>query len=140
LGGHSTWIALAREPRIRLAIPIAGCPDYTKLISQRAEDSRVPFAPPYYPPQLKAYVDAYDPASFPFRAKDASNPFLGKRILVLAGGKDTVVPYIAGKEFVEALEVGAGVKKVVVEENAVHESTPTMVQEAALFVSEWLTS
>ncbi|KAF8842013.1 alpha/beta-hydrolase [Paxillus ammoniavirescens] len=138
LGGHSTWIALTREPRIRLAIPIIGCPDYTKLMSQRAERTGVPFTPPYYPPQLKVYVDAHDPANFPFRANDATNPFLGKRILVLSGAKDKLVPWTASTEFVEGLEVGDGVKKVVLEENAGHECTPLMVQEAALFVSDWL--
>ncbi|KAF9226318.1 alpha/beta-hydrolase [Gyrodon lividus] len=138
LGGHSTWIALTREPRIRLAIPIIGCPDYTKLISQRAEYTGVPFTPPYYPPQLKSYVDAYDPASFPFRANDLTNPFLGKRILVLSGANDKLVPWTASKEFVEGLEVGEGVKRVVLQENAGHECTPAMIQEASLFVSEWL--
>ncbi|KIK94544.1 hypothetical protein PAXRUDRAFT_33468 [Paxillus rubicundulus Ve08.2h10] len=138
LGGHSAWIALTREPRIRLAIPIIGCPDYTKLMSQRAERTGVPFIPPYYPPQLKAYVDAYDPASFPFRANDATNPFLGKRILVLSGAKDKLVPWTTSMEFVEGLEVGDGVKKVVLEANAGHECTPAMVQEVALFVSDWL--
>ncbi|KIJ63165.1 hypothetical protein HYDPIDRAFT_93008 [Hydnomerulius pinastri MD-312] len=138
LGGHAAWIALTREPRISLAIPIIGCPDYTKMVSQRAESSGVPFAPPYYPPQLKAYVDKYDPASFPYTAKDASNSFLGKRILVLSGAKDPLVPWTASQEFVAGLEVGDGVKRVVLEENAGHECTPTMVKEAALFVGQWL--
>ncbi|KAH0834800.1 Alpha/Beta hydrolase protein [Lanmaoa asiatica] len=138
LGGHSAWIALTREPRIQLAIPIIGCPDYTKLISQRAQIHGVPFEAPYYPLHLKAYVDAYDPASFAFREKGVTNPFLGKRILVLSGAKDNVVPWAASREFVEGLEVGGGVKKVVLEEDAGHECTPAMIQEAALFVTDWL--
>lgn len=101
--------------------------------------SGIPFEAPYYPLQLKAYVDAYDPASFAFREKDATNPFLDKRILVLSGAKDKLVPWTASQEFVEGLEVGNGVKKVVLEENAGHECTPTMIQEAAVFVMDWLT-
>lgn len=159
LGGHSTWIALTRgmnyslrmtlymsisltpsvtEPRLNIAIPIIGCPDYVKLISQRAQLSGLPFAPPHYPPQLKAYVDAYDPASFPFRTKDGPNPFLGRKILVLSGAKDTLVPWTASKEFIDGLEVGDGEKQIFLEENAGHECTPVMVQKAAVFVGEWL--
>ncbi|KAF8122677.1 Alpha/Beta hydrolase protein [Boletus edulis] len=138
LGGHSVWIALTRDPRIQLAIPIIGCPDYTKLISQRAQICGVPLEAPHYPLHLKAYVDAYDPASFAFRENDATNPFLGKRILVLSGAKDTLVPWSASQEFVERLEVGDGVKKVVLEENAGHECTPSMIREAGLFVIDWL--
>jgi len=138
LGGHSVWIALTRDPRIQLGIPIIGCPDYTKLISQRARFFGVPLEAPHYPLHLKAYVDSYDPASFAFRENDATNPFLGKRILVLSGAKDKLVPWSASQEFVEGLEVGDGVKKVVLEENAGHECTPSMIREAGLFVIGWL--
>lgn len=110
-------------------------------MSQRAQFVGIPFEAPYYPLHLKAYVDAYDPASFAFRETDdtSTNPFLGKRVLVLSGAKDKLVPWSASKEFVEGLEVGdAGVKKVFLEENAGHECTPAMVQEAAYFVIDWL--
>ncbi|KAG1726606.1 Alpha/Beta hydrolase protein [Suillus lakei] len=141
LGGHSTWIALSREPRLTLGIPIIGCPDYTKLISQRAKSSGVPFSPPYYPSSLKTYVEAHDPAQLPYRAKDASNPFLGRKILVLSGKEDRLVPWVASAEFVQGLEVGegeGGVKRVVVEEGAGHECTEGMQREAGLFVKGWL--
>lgn len=107
-------------------------------MSQRAQFHGIPFEAPYYPLHLKAYVDAYDPASIGFRAKEVTNPFLGKRILVLSGAEDMLVPWTASQEFVEGLEVGDGVKKVVVEENVGHECTPAMVREAALFVRDWL--
>ncbi|KAG0700573.1 Alpha/Beta hydrolase protein [Suillus ampliporus] len=139
LGGHSTWIALSREPRLTVGIPIIGCPDYTKMMSRRAVLSEVPFKPPYYPDSLKAYVDANDPATFPYRAKDQSNPFLGRKILVLSGAKDMVVPWVASVEFVENLEVGeGGIKRFVLEEDAGHECTPRMQREAGSFVKEWL--
>lgn len=103
---------------------------------QRSQFAGVPFEPPYYPRHLGAYVDAYDPANY--RENDVTNPFLGKRILVLSSAKDNLVPWTTSQEFVEGLEIGDGVKKVVLEENVRHECTPTMVHEAALFVSDWL--
>lgn len=138
LGGHSTWIALAREPRLRIGIPIVGCPDYAKLIAHRAQTTDLPFAPPYYPEHLMSYVDKHDPASSPFRAKDRSNPFLGKRILILSAGKDTPVPWSVSKDFAEGLYIGDGVKRVVVEEDAGHECTPLMIKEIVLFIQDWL--
>lgn len=141
LGGHSTWIALSREPRLTLGIPIIGCPDYTKLISQRAQSSQIHFSPPYFPTSFKAYIEARDPAKLAYRAKDASNPFLGKKVLVLSGKEDKLVPWVASAEFVEGLEVGeGGVKRVVVEEGAGHECTSGMQKEAGLFVRGWLSS
>lgn len=107
-------------------------------MSQRAQLARVPFEAPYYPLHLKAYVDAYDPASLAFRENVVTNPFLGKRILVLSGAKDKLVPWSACQEFVEGLEVGDGVKKVVLEDDAGHDCTPSMIREAALFVTDWL--
>jgi len=126
------------EPRLRIGIPVVGCPDYAKLIAQRAQTAGVPFAPPYYPEHLRSYVDKHDPASCPFRAKDWSNPFLGKRILILSGGKDTLVPWSVSKDFAEGLYIGDGVKRVVVEEDAGHECTPVMIKEIVLFIQDWL--
>jgi len=63
------------------------------------------------------------------------NPFLNKRILVLSGGLDKLVPYDSGSEFIEALDVGPeGVKTVVVQPDAGHELTPKMVELLANFV------
>ncbi|KAG2046848.1 alpha/beta-hydrolase [Suillus hirtellus] len=139
LGGHSTWIALSREPRLTLGIPIIGCPDYTKLIYQRAQSSNIPISPPYFPTSFMTYVERHDPAQLAYRAKDASNPFFGKKVLVLSGKEDKLVPWVASAEFVEGLEVGeGGVKRVVVEEGAGHECTSEMRKEAGSFVREWL--
>ena len=66
---------------------------------------------------------------------DATNPFLGKKILILSGGIDTIVPYSSGKEFVEKLQVGKdGIKKVVIVPDAGHECTTAMVAEMAQFI------
>lgn len=49
------------------------------------------------------------------------------------------MPWSTCQEFVEGLEVGDGVKKIVLEENVGHKYTPAMIREAALFVADWLT-
>lgn len=155
LGGHSTWITLRHgmqycsfsfsahhntiniEPRISLAVPIIACPDYTKLITARAKYSKIPLEPPYFPAALQAYIATHDPARAPYTANDTSNPFLGKKVLVLSGGSDPLVPFKYSEEFVAGLNVGAdGVKKVVVVPGVEHECTPGMVKEMVEFVWE----
>ena len=97
----------------------------------------MPLAPPYFPAGLQAYIAAHDPARAPYAASDASNPFRGKRVLVLAGGADPLVPFRFSEPFVDALDVGpAAVKKVVVYPGVGHECTPEMVHEMAEFVWE----
>jgi len=41
LGGHSAWHCILMEPRITTAIIIIGCPDFTRLMCQRASKSRL---------------------------------------------------------------------------------------------------
>jgi len=137
LGGHSTWIVLRDEPRVKIGVPIIGCPDYMALMRPRAEYASLPIASPYFPPSLLTSVKKHDPSSAKSTSRDpAQNPFLGKHILVLSGGKDKLVPWYASQRFVEELEVGPGTKKVVVEDNAGHECTQRMVGELASFVWE----
>lgn len=74
LGGHATWQLLVNEPRIRAAIVVVGCPDYTRLMTDRAIRSKVPSAmnsaPPGrhfvgsqdFPPPLLEAIERYDPA------------------------------------------------------------------------------
>ncbi|KAI0059195.1 alpha/beta-hydrolase [Artomyces pyxidatus] len=137
LGGHSTWLTLKNEPRVRVGIPIIGCPDYLALIGFRAKSSGVPLAPPFMPASLRARIQADDPVANAFRSLEpGENPFLGKRILVLSGEADTLVPWIASKEFVEGLEVGDGKKKVMVMSGVGHEYTKTMMLELFQFFWE----
>lgn len=135
LGGHSTWYALRHEPRISLGIPIIGCPDYLRLMTLRAKASNVAFEPPYIPASFLAYVQKEDPVAAPYTLSDASNPFLGKKILVLSGGDDPVVQWECSEAFVKDLEVGSqGAKKVIVYPGVGHECTPAMLKETADFV------
>ncbi|EKM53986.1 uncharacterized protein PHACADRAFT_257525 [Phanerochaete carnosa HHB-10118-sp] len=140
LGGHATWFALRHEPRLGVGVPINGCPDYLHLMSRRAAASGVAFEPPYVPASFLAYVRANDPAA-PHTTPDASNPFAGKKILVLAGAEDTLVPWESSEAFVKKLEVGPdGVKKVILYPGVGHKCTEEMVKETSDFVWEQILS
>jgi len=135
LGGHSTWLSLCSDPRVKIGIPIIGCPDFLVLMTGRAMQHSLTLEPPYIPSSLLSYIHQHDPPSTPYYTLDTSNPFLDKKILVLSGGMDTIVPWSASKEFVEKLEVGKdGRKVVVVIPDAGHECTTAMVDEMARFI------
>ncbi|TFK86707.1 hypothetical protein K466DRAFT_549998 [Polyporus arcularius HHB13444] len=137
LGGHSTWIALKNDPRLKVGIPIIGCPDYLALIVPRAEASSIPISPPYFPKSFVEYVKTHDPAAA--RGEGAGGAFWGKKILVVAGREDAVVPWAASERFVEELDVGAegeGVKEVFVEPGVGHTCSAGMVKEAVRFLWE----
>jgi dipeptidyl aminopeptidase/acylaminoacyl peptidase len=120
-----------KEPRIHIGIPICGCPDYLTLLERRAEYLGVPRTPPYFPASLRALVRAND------TVPDAAAAFAGKRMLVLAGADDKLVPWEASRTFVEALDVGRGGRKVVMVVPGVkHEFTDGMRGEMFQFFWE----
>ncbi|KAG5723862.1 hypothetical protein E4T56_gene9837 [Termitomyces sp. T112] len=135
LGGHATWITLATDDRVTTGVPIIGCPDFSKLIAYRAKQNDVELTGRYYPKSFKDLVAKMDPASL---TQGPLNPFLGKKVLVLSGANDTLVPWEASEEFVtQKLNVGTtGLKKVIVSEGVGHECTERMVQEMATFVAD----
>ncbi len=76
LGGHATWTLLLSDPRIRAGMVVIGCPDYVRLMTDRAVRSKVPSAlnnngepdvrnflgSETFPPALLEAVERYDPA------------------------------------------------------------------------------
>ena len=123
--------ALRTEPRIRIGIPICGCANFLALMEQRAEKLGIPCTTPFFPESLRALVRAYDPVVV------SPGAFAGKRILVLVGADDTLVPWSASRAFVEALDVGEhGKKKVVVHTGVQHEYTDEMREELFRFFWE----
>ncbi|KAH9848431.1 Alpha/Beta hydrolase protein [Lenzites betulinus] len=148
LGGHATWIVLKDEPRVKLGIPIIGCPDFLTLISARAAEHNLALAPPHFPAPLLAYVRARDPAATPHTAgaPAGANPFRGKKVLVLCGAADALVPWKASERFVGELDVGegeggegeggkeGGVKEVWVEEGVGHRCSEGMVRRVGEFL------
>lgn len=104
-------------------------------MSRRARSHKLPVGPPYFPASLLALIARADPCTAPYTAPDASNPFHGKKILVLSGQDDKKVPWTSAQAFVEGLDVGAeGVKEVIVEPGVGHEFSAAMVKECARFV------
>ena len=114
-----------------------GCPDYIKLITGRAKDSGVAFEPPHIPASLLAVIERDDPASATFTAQGPSNPFIGKKILVLSGGDDPVVPWHCSEDFVHRLYVGdTGAKTFFAYPGVGHACTSEMQDEMATFLWE----
>ncbi len=104
-------------------------------MSARAEQNGLSFGPPLFPDSLKAVVERESPGSVPYNKETVDNPFIGKKILVLSGKEDTLVPWEASKEIVEHLEVGPeGVIRYIVEAGAAHKVTTRMKDEAAKFI------
>lgn len=128
----------AADSRIKTGIPIIGCPDYLKLITQRAQKAGVSMSPPSFPDNLKALVKHVDPAADAYSSSSDENPFFNKRILVLSGRDDKLVPWSVSEAFVDGLSVGeGGVKRVKVYPGVGHELTDEMVTEMAKFIAEF---
>ncbi|KAK5168166.1 uncharacterized protein LTR77_006734 [Saxophila tyrrhenica] len=84
LGGHATWTLLMNEPRVRAGMVVIGCPDYVRLMTDRAVRSKVPSAldnngepnlrnflgSQEFPPSLLEAIEKYDPAGILFGELD----------------------------------------------------------------------
>jgi predicted esterase len=94
-------------------------------------------SPPFIPRSFKDLVEKVDPAAGDYRSSDETNPFVNKRILVLSGGDDKLVPWSTSQAFVEALNVGeGGVKRVSIHAGVGHKCTDEMVTEMTNFIAE----
>jgi hypothetical protein len=142
--GHATWIALKEDPRLGVGIPIIGCPDYRTLIAKRieahhAKQSSSPSSTssnPLFPASLLHLLNAEDPISTKYESSDPKlNPFIHKRILVLTGSEDTLVPSKYTRPFYDGLNVGEdGAKEMVEQRGAGHEVTEEMIRRTG----EWV--
>jgi pimeloyl-ACP methyl ester carboxylesterase len=128
LGGHATWHCLLSEPRITAGVVGIGCPDYTRLMTDRARLSKretytstTPpgaefLGSPDFPKALQDSIAQSDPAGlllpgyFNPTGPDAQPPLdrfkilvrerlHGKKVLNLSGKADKLVPYAAGEPF-----------------------------------------
>ena len=137
LGGHVTWLSLLHEPRVTAGIVIVGCPDYKRVMTHRAEKTKLEsfgkgefIGSKDFSPALLALVQKYDPAgTIMIEDEDSAENVRmntkkdtvrnriaerldGKRILSLSGGADKLVPYECSKPFINLLESeGNGVGK-----------------------------
>ncbi|KAH7025775.1 uncharacterized protein B0I36DRAFT_365441 [Microdochium trichocladiopsis] len=167
LGGHCAWQLLFEDPRITAGVVVIGCPDYMRLMTNRAKGSKLPTFQSHdggasflgskdFPPALVAAAKRWDPKARLF-GTDAIPPagarpeevhslldrtIRGKRIQILSGGKDKLVPYAVAKPFLDFFKdaVGAWYKhdEVYVEDNvypeAGHEFSEEMKEDAVRFV------
>ena len=154
LGGHTAWIALVTgklsnrlkertftdmgvpylEPRVKTGISIIGCPDYLRLMTQRAV-KRKQDVEKCFPATFKEALKGFDPASV---LDQGHNPFTGKQIQILSGKDDKLVPWKTSQEFVEEkLDVGVeGVKEVKLYDGIGHECCDDMVEDMASFIAK----
>jgi len=104
------------------------------LMDGRAKASGLQFGPPILPDSLLEVIKRESPVCAPATGR---NSFFGKKILVLAGGKDKLVPWEFSESFVERIEVGEeGVKRVLVYPDVGHAFTPSMEEAVANFAWE----
>ena len=97
----------------------------------------IAFGPPAVPCSLLSLIASRAPPSTAFTSPDAgANPFIGRKILVLSGRHDRLVPHEPHtRAFLDALELGPeGVKEHQAYECG-HELTEEMVERAARFVA-----
>ncbi|GAA5883701.1 hypothetical protein JCM16303_004777 [Sporobolomyces ruberrimus] len=143
LGGHSTWLALAHEPRISLGIPIIGSPSTHTLLSDRALNLPPPSGPlsvsaPYFPKTFLDLLKRQDPDQVEMSV------WKGRKILVLSGQDDTLVNYVKGgsEKFVEKLKKEGQVQElqVWVQPKTGHACTPEMMEKATSCVWKSLCS
>lgn len=125
LGGHSTWLVLSHEPRIQAGCPIIGCPDFISLMTGRAERMGG-MTKRMMPDSLRRAVQALDPKVANLR---------GKRVLILSGEKDKLVPYDKGATFVEELKRVASSVQVEIYPGVGHRCTEAMIEELARFLT-----
>lgn len=73
LGGHAAWHVIMQDPRFSAAIPVIGCPDYARLMADRARLSKRKhwletqgrnfLGSPDFPPSLLESLRRTDPAA-----------------------------------------------------------------------------
>lgn len=128
----SDQLTVVSDPRISYLVPIIGSPDYASLLEGRAKKSGLSLTAPHWPHSLDALVRTCDPVNLP------ADLWMGKRILVVCGGQDKLVPVREGgtEAFVTSLRAaGMGDRiRLQVEETAGHEVTRTMLG----WVADWL--
>ncbi|KAK0528804.1 hypothetical protein OC834_003916 [Tilletia horrida] len=154
LGGHSVWAILASEPRITVGVPMIGCPDFQRLLQDRARSNFLPYGPPTVPHSLQALIRTIDPAAHPHYGSfdPQRNPFWGKAICVCMGALDKLVKPAYAEDFLKNLVVsepdqgqshgsdtGTGFSRlrIFVQENCGHTVTEQMVDVAGDWIFRW---
>lgn len=125
LGGHATWLVLSHDKRVQAGCPIIGCPDFMTLMSSRAE-AFGGLTKDMMPDSLRAVIHALDPKVENMK---------GKRILILSGKKDKLVPYDKGANFINNLQSVAQSVQTEIYPGVGHRCTETMIEELSRFIT-----
>ncbi|RKF72880.1 putative alpha beta hydrolase fold-containing protein [Golovinomyces cichoracearum] len=126
LGGHSAWQVLLDDSRVYSGVIIIGCPDYTSLMSDRAQRSSRESAGPNFlgssdfPKSLMEVVQKRDPRGIFFGFQEVTldqsdadkkklrdvldSKLRNKRILLCSGKNDNLVPYRCAEAFLAFLK------------------------------------
>ncbi|EXJ85186.1 hypothetical protein A1O3_05861 [Capronia epimyces CBS 606.96] len=108
LGGHAAWHCVMHDPRISAAIVTIGCPDYARLMSDRARLSKRQswlhahgrdfFGSADFPPALVDAVQKSDPAGLLWYSRDGLNRQPGQEHLsdeITPEEKERLMPLMA---------------------------------------------
>jgi len=130
LGGHAAWQVLFNEPRITAAVVVIGCPDYMRMMSDRARLSKLKsyttfggadfFGSVDFPNALISSCKKGDAKAILFGTAEVNTDPLGeeqkrlrglldarlkgKHVLVCSGGDDKLVPYHCSEPFLTFLK------------------------------------
>ncbi|ESZ96499.1 hypothetical protein SBOR_3121 [Sclerotinia borealis F-4128] len=130
LGGHSAWQVLLSDSRVTAGVVIIGCPDYMRVMTDRARLSKLQtytstqgadfHGSKDFPLALMSSLKKWDPKGIIFGTSEIEDtptlamqelytPILdqkikGKRILVCSGANDRLVPYHCSKPFMQFLK------------------------------------
>ncbi|KAJ6153803.1 hypothetical protein N7470_006762, partial [Penicillium chermesinum] len=165
LGGHAAWSCLLHDSRVSAGVVIIGCPDYLNLMVDRARLSKIPSWTKTNPPGSEIIGSEAHVPNAPGPLRDGTLPeptdaekqelrsllsqrLAGKRILNLSGGMDKLVPYHRGEAFLRWFKMavssdgwfgdGGITFEDIIDQNAGHEVTPKMAEQAIRFIRETL--
>ena len=163
LGGHAAYLAALHLPKITSAIAVIGCPDYPALMLHRLKQCKLlpttngntntNTVSTRYLPNSFLDLTSSTPISSPSpllaspHAEELLDALAGKKLLVLSGKQDTLVPAELASGFVQNVKrevtqvggalfgTGAGIREVLFE-GVGHEFTEEMAEEVRGFVRE----
>ena len=101
LGGHSTWLALKQDSRISVGVPMIACADYLSLMNERGSKYDIKLEQPVLPSTLAYNISKFDPMASFENSKESWN---GKKICVLSGNDDKLVPHKHQVKFIDNLK------------------------------------
>ncbi len=136
LGGYTTLMAMALEPRIEVGAPVVGMADLRFVAREAAmlEGADASDVDGAFPPSLQRAMDQYEPCLRP-------ELFANRPLMLINGAKDTVVSPEANRAFYDALRPHYTYPErlaLEIEPDADHAVTPTMQQHAIDWLARWL--